>query len=112
MSRRIWVTIPALLALTALQPPSTRAHPRTPSAELGAASTTRSESPAREVPVRALVPETTSRSLPPTPFHRTTPSLISLTVVVVAASPAPLVNRAPAIPTIVLPLSRAPPVHS
>ena len=113
MSRRFWATVPTLLALTALHLPSAEPHPRSTSAERGAASATRSEAPAREVPARAtLSSETTSRILPPTPFTPALASQLSLTVAVVAASPAALVTRAPAIPSVVLPLSRAPPAHS
>jgi len=112
MSRRFWATLPALLALAALQPPSTGANPRASSAERGAASATRSDAPVREVPARVLSPEATSRVLPPAPFGPAAPSRLRLTVTVVAASAATLVTRAPAVASVVLPLSRAPPAHS
>ena len=112
MSRRLWANLPALLAFTVLQPPGAEPHPRASSAERGAASATQWEAPVEEVPTRALSPETTSRSWLPTPFAPAAKSRLSLTVVVVAASPAALVTRAPAVASVVLPLSRAPPAHS
>jgi len=112
MSRRFWATLPAFLVLAALQPPSTGAIPRASSAEHGAAAATRSDAPVREVPAGAVTPETTSRSLLPTPFGPAAPSRLRLAVTIIAAPPATLVARAPAVTSVVLPLSRAPPAHS
>lgn len=112
MSRRFWATLTALFALTALTLPSAEPHPRASSAQRGAGSATRSEAPVSDVPAPVLSPETASRAMPPAPFGPAALSRLELAVVVVAASPAALVTRAPAVPSVVLPLSRAPPAHS